>query len=193
MSFTPKLMRQVVHALAGEMDRYEAGNLIDHGDERTYSLLEWNDHFNAWLICWNTDHETGFHDHDGSAVCYKVVRGNLLEETMINVEGGGIYLAGLEHHEGDLVELGPYDIHNVKHWTDGVPEPAVSIHVYSPPLIRMGSYGMIPGERLSRMPMTSDQPLRPLEAAALEHERHDEDGTDAPWHDYPSEDTRITG
>lgn len=189
MTLTPKELREQAHVLSIP-SRWE--DLVEHGPERIYKLLEWNEDFNAWLICWSADHETGFHDHDGSSVCYKVVRGDLLEETMMCVDGG-VYLAGMEHHEADLVELGPYDIHNVKHWTDGIYSPAVSIHVYSPPLIRMGSYGMHPGLRLSRVPMTSEQPLRPLEVAAMEHAGLDEDGTEAAWHDYPNPDTRITG
>jgi hypothetical protein len=35
--------------------------------QRRYEELLCDAHITAWLICWNDEHDTGFHDHDASA------------------------------------------------------------------------------------------------------------------------------
>ncbi len=41
-------------------------------------------------------------------------------------------------------------------------EPAVTLHVYSPPLWRMGAYEVLPGGELTRQSMSYVEELRPL-------------------------------
>ena len=45
-------------------------------------------------------------------------------------------------------------------------EPAVTIHAYSPPLVRMGSYTIEPSGQLRRHAVSHEQELRQLDAAA---------------------------
>lgn len=170
-----------VRDMASHREQWE--HLIKHSpDKRIYEQLEWTEDFNSWLICWDETHETGFHDHDGSAVAVIVVRGWVREERLWLVDDAGIQPHGQIYGVGDTFSLGPYDIHNVKHTGS---TPAVSLHVYSPPLIRMGSYGFGSDKELRRLPMFSSEPLRPLEAAALASIEADHDGTLSAWHDYP--------
>ena len=49
---------------------------------RVYEELLTDEHLAIWLICWSEGHDTGFHDHDGSAGAVSVVRGNLREERL---------------------------------------------------------------------------------------------------------------
>jgi hypothetical protein len=64
---------------------------------------------------------------------------------------------------GDIFDFQASDIHRVSHEPG---EPAVTIHVYSPPLWRMGAYVVDPGGALRRESLSYAEELRPLEAAA---------------------------
>jgi hypothetical protein len=176
-------LEKYVKELALDEERWR-GLVRHHPDERLYIELDWTEDFNSWLICWMENHETGFHDHDGSAVAVKVVSGFLFEERLRLIGKSGIRPRGVAYGPGDLIRLGPNDIHNVKH--TGI-IPSVSIHAYSPPLVRMGSYGFGPDNELRRLPMFSSEKLRPLEAAAMASiaEESEHDGSLTAWNDYP--------
>ncbi len=142
-------------------------HLVEHGDKRGYRELADTSNFNCWVITWNTGHDTGLHDHDGSAGGVIVVEGTVTEtrlhEESFEIQGSlveCIVEEGQVYKTGDTFQFGPWDIHRVKH---GGKKPAVTIHAYSPPLIRMGSYGFVESE-FKRMPMGTEE-LRPLEIA----------------------------
>lgn len=183
MDLSSPELEQYVKELARDEGRW-SGLVKHHPRERLYVELDWTEDLNSWLICWSEDHETGFHDHDGSAVAVTVVSGEIREERLRLVGEGGIRPRGIDYGPGDLIRLGPNDIHNVKHTGT---EPSVSIHAYSPPLVRMGSYGFGPDNELRRLPMFSSEKLRPLEAAAMASiaEESEVDGSLTAWADYP--------
>ena len=57
--------------------------LVRHdADQRVFEELLTDEHLSVWLICWMEGHDTGFHDHDGSAGSVSVVRGRLREERL---------------------------------------------------------------------------------------------------------------
>src|SRR5215208_4369219 len=58
-----------------ELVRHEPG-------QRVFEELLTDEHLSVWLICWLEGHDTGFHDHDGSAGSVSVVRGRLREERL---------------------------------------------------------------------------------------------------------------
>jgi hypothetical protein len=55
-------------------------------------------------------------------------------------------------------------IHRVLHAGD---RPAVTIHAYSPPLIRTGAYRIGPHGELERELLSAEEELRPTPAGAL--------------------------
>lgn len=190
MDLTSYELEQYVRDMASHPEWWD--HLVRHDpNERLYEQLAWTDDLNCWLICWSAEHETGFHDHDGSAVAVIVLNGEIREERLRLIGDSGILPRGQEYGPGDVVRLGPNDIHNVKH---AGTELSVSIHAYSPPLVKMGSYGFGPDKELRRLPMFSSEKLRPLEAAALAaiEEESDHDGTLSAWHDYPHGEQPIT-
>ena len=126
--------------------------------QRAYVELMSDSHVTAWLICWMDDHDTGFHDHDVSAGAVAVVSGAVHEERLTL---GGPPLAR-RFEAGGTFHFSAADIHRVSH---GGGEPAVTIHVYSPPLLRMGAYVVGPDGVLGRYPMSSEEELRPREQA----------------------------
>jgi hypothetical protein len=58
---------------------------------------------------------------------------------------------------GRCFAFGPERIHRVSGAVDG----SVSIHVYSPPLVRMGQYSMSPSGILRRVSVGYSEELRP--------------------------------
>ena len=62
---------------------------------------------------------------------------------------------------GEVFDFGADDIHRVRHVGD---EPAVTLHVYSPPLWRMGAYVVAEGGALRRHSLSYAEELRPLAA-----------------------------
>ena len=64
---------------------------------------------------------------------------------------------------GQIFHFSAADIHRVAHTGE---RPAVTLHVYSPPLRRMGAYVIESGGALLRRPIPEGQELRPLAGPA---------------------------
>ena len=138
-----------LHALARQIAAEQATwerHVAHDPDERTFHLLHEDDDISVWLLCWSPGHDTGFHDHGGSRGAVTVVEGAVREDRL----GPGGRPQGREVGVGGSFDVEPSDIHRVRHAGHG---PAVTIHVYSPPLREMGAYDVDDGE------------LRPLEVA----------------------------
>jgi predicted metal-dependent enzyme (double-stranded beta helix superfamily) len=123
--------------------------------QRVYEELLSDAQMTAWLICWMDDHDTGFHDHDISAGAVAVVGGRVHEERL--TIGGEPYRRTFA--AGDAFRFAPSDIHRVRHAGS---YPAVTLHVYSPPLARMGAYVIGEDGVLARRAQGSAEELRPL-------------------------------
>ncbi len=129
--------------------------------QRVYEQLLSDAHVTAWLICWMDDQDTGFHDHDVSAGAVAVVSGSVREERLaIGREPSQVGQRGRRFAAGQAFHFSPSDIHRVRH-SGG--DPAVTLHVYSPPLARMGAYTIADDGVLERRAMPSSQELRPQE------------------------------
>jgi predicted metal-dependent enzyme (double-stranded beta helix superfamily) len=132
-------------------------HLVRHDPaQRTFELLRDDDEVTAWVICWMDDHDTGFHDHDVSRGAVAVVQGQVVEERL-RLNGPPTERAV---GPGESFAFSPDDIHRVRH--AGGP-PAVTIHVYSPPLRRQGAYLVEPDGTLRRQALSYVEELRPLE------------------------------
>ena len=154
---TREELAAVSASLAGRPELWDA--LVRHDPlKRVYEELLTDEHLSIWLICWSEGHDTGFHDHDGSAGAVNLVRGNLREERLRI--GGPPSVVELD--AGSSFDFEATDIHRVVH-PGG--EPAVSIHSYSPPLQGMGSYVIEPTGALRRHSLATGSELRPLAPA----------------------------
>lgn len=136
---------------------------IEHDPEqRTYRQLLRDEHLDVWLLCWSHDHDTGFHDHDLSAGAVAVVSGSVREERLVLGRPPDAPISRLAH-AGSSFTFGASDIHRVLHAGS---EPAVTIHAYSPPLVRMGSYEVEADGRLRRHAVSYEEELRELSATS---------------------------
>ena len=129
---------------------------------RTYAQLLRDEHLDVWLLCWSRDHDTGFHDHDLSAGAVAVAHGSVREERLVLGRSIDEPIARLAR-AGSSFSFGAADIHRVLHAGEG---PAVTIHAYSPPLLRMGSYMVEPTGQLRRHAVSYEEELRQMGVAA---------------------------
>ena len=147
-----------VQGLASRPEQW--AHLVEHDRAaRTYSELLRNDDVAAWLICWMDEQDTGFHDHDVSSGAVAVVAGSVREDRLVLGAAPSTRVVG----PGDAFSFEASDIHRVQH---AGAEPAVTLHAYSPPLWRMGTYEVQPGGRLLRHSVSYAEELRPLSFAA---------------------------
>jgi predicted metal-dependent enzyme (double-stranded beta helix superfamily) len=155
--------------LCGEELELLVSELADHPDlwidfvkhdrtQRHYEELFSDDYVTAWLICWMEDHDTGFHDHDISCGAVAVVSGCVREERL---PLDGSHVEEKLVRAGESFNFSASDIHRVRHAGS---DPAVTLHVYSPPLLSMGAYVLSDDGHLARQTMSASEELRPLGA-----------------------------
>ena len=140
--------------LLGRPEEWQEHVFHDPTGARTYHQLHLDDHVVAWLICWSDGNDTGFHDHDESHGAVGVAAGQVREETLA-LNGAP---AVREVTAGGVFSFDATDIHRVLHIGD---DAAVTLHLYSPPLRRMGSYEVLADGRLARRSISAEQELSP--------------------------------
>lgn len=138
-------MSRLLHTVEGTLaDRHNWEHLVRHDPaERVCELLDVADNVELWLVCWSDGHDTGFHDHDHSTGLIAVIAGAIREERLV-LRGAPI---SRRHSQGSWVTVPPGDIHRVTH---AAGRPAVTLHAYSPPLERVGTYLLEDDGRLRR-------------------------------------------
>jgi Cysteine dioxygenase type I len=151
-------LRRLVAEIAADPRKWSA---LVHFDttERHFEQL-WRDaHVDVWVISWVNGNDTGFHDHDISHGAVAVVEGVVAEERFV--------LLGpphrIVHRAGETFDFDASHVHRMCH--DGA-GPAVTIHAYSPPLWRMGTYTCSSDGELRRQSISYAEELRPAAAAA---------------------------
>jgi hypothetical protein len=112
------------------------------------SVLLWEDEESvAWLNVMAEPRDTGYHDHDGSAVGVYVVAGSVANE--------GLPVSGprrpRRYGPGDSFWVPGSGIHRMDHQPG-----AITVHVYSPPLRAIGYYEIVDG-LLQRIPGPPDE------------------------------------
>jgi quercetin dioxygenase-like cupin family protein len=107
--------------------------LVVDAHRRRYRLLYEDERTDIWVLCWMPGQSTGFHDHDVSDVGIAIARGKIIERQLLLPTGA----TALELQHGDTRQGPAGYIHSVAH-SEGA--PAVSIHCYSPPLMKVGQY-----------------------------------------------------
>ncbi len=147
----------IARAVAGRRDVW-APHLDTGATTRTYASLHRDADLDVWALFWLPDNDTGWHDHDTSSGAVHVVEGALTEHALS--------VGGPHRHRGygpgATFSFGPSHIHRL---TCAVAR-AVSVHVYSPPLWRLGQYTLSADGVLSRQSVSYADELRPVAEAA---------------------------
>lgn len=129
-------LRKLADELGGRGDVWRP--LVHHDpDARFYLQLHRDPHVDIWLICWTNQQDTGFHDHDISSGAVHVCAGDLVEDRF-ELTDLGLRAREITHAAGSTFDFDASHVHRLRH-AEGT-GPAVSLHVYSPALWRMGYY-----------------------------------------------------
>jgi len=152
MSLSPIRLECFVDELVGRPELWR--NFVRHeSDARVCEQIWADEDVDAWLICWSKDQDTGFHDHDESAAAIAVIDGHVREDRLRLAAGHRSRVIG----PGQNFFVAPTAIHRVLHAGGG---PAVTIHAYSPPLSRTGSYRIGADGALERAAQPFEHELR---------------------------------
>ena len=103
--------------------------------------------YHAWIMCWKNGQRSPIHDHAGSSCGVRVLRGGS--------DRNGLRAHAERPHQGRLLSrLGrrrrlhseDTDMHQVSNLQAGAAN-LVTLHIYSPPLVRMGTYSLTDATR----------------------------------------------
>jgi quercetin dioxygenase-like cupin family protein len=152
VSLSRDQLQEFVAELAATPERWQ--HLVRHtSSARVYEQIWDDEEVNAWIICWSEEQDTGFHDHDASAAGIAVISGEVREERLRL----GLAPRARAFSAGSAFNVPPDAIHRVLHIGE---LPAVTIHAYSPPLVRTGAYRAGRDGELVRESLSLEQELR---------------------------------
>ena len=108
----------------------------------TRTLLHSGPAYEALSLCWLPGQHSAIHDHRGSNCAFRVLMGRATE-TIYAIDGQGLAHTGDQNHytTGFVAASSDLDVHRVSN-LEG--EDLVTLHIYSPPLERMGTYTAAP-------------------------------------------------
>jgi predicted metal-dependent enzyme (double-stranded beta helix superfamily) len=136
-------LRALTRQVAAEVRAGRHEVRVEH-DRRWYQLLRSDGRVDVWLISWAYEQGAELHDHAGSLGALSVVRGELTEHHWSPSRSA---LSTRTLGAGRSVVFPAGHVHDV---VNTAPEPAVSVHAYSPPLSAMSYYEVRPDHRLLR-------------------------------------------
>jgi Cysteine dioxygenase type I len=123
---------RIAGAVAADPARWRGPVRFD-GVRRWFRRLDLADDHEVWLLSWLPGQNTGLHDHGRAAGAFAVARGRVTERT---VAGSG-RVRRRTYAAGRVRSFGSRHVHDVVNDFGG---PAVTVHVYSPPLTAMRRY-----------------------------------------------------
>ncbi len=98
--------------------------------------------YQALVLCWRNGQRSPIHDHQGSSCGVRVLSGTALETVFARAHNSMIYaLRSRSIGPGTICATEDDDIHQVSNLADDGGD-LVTLHVYSPPLLRMGTYSL---------------------------------------------------
>lgn len=113
--------------------------------------------YQALVLCWRNGQRSPIHDHAGSSCGVRVLSGEALETVFERTRAGMVFaVRSLAHAPGSVCATQDADIHQVSNVADDGSD-LVTLHVYSPPLLNMGTYTLFdPNVRAFREPVHED-------------------------------------
>jgi cysteine dioxygenase len=98
--------------------------------------------YHALVLCWKNGQRSPIHDHAGSSCGVRVLRGTMTETLFEFAPNGHVKaVTSRDFAPGSVIGSQDSDMHQVSNLQAGSAD-LVTMHVYSPPLLRMGTYSL---------------------------------------------------
>jgi cysteine dioxygenase len=113
----------------------------------TRNLVQAGGWYSVLVLCWKNGQRSPIHDHAGSACGLRVLRGTLTETVFDMTPRGHVKAVfSREMFPGSVCSTQDLDLHQVSNLQEDGSD-LVTLHVYSPPLTRMGTYSLLDQSR----------------------------------------------
>jgi DMSO/TMAO reductase YedYZ molybdopterin-dependent catalytic subunit len=98
--------------------------------------------YHAWVMCWKNGQRSPIHDHAASGCAVRVLRGTLTETRFERAPNGQVKaVASRDLPPGSICVTQDAELHQISNLQAGNAD-LVTLHIYSPPLLRMGTYSL---------------------------------------------------
>jgi DMSO/TMAO reductase YedYZ molybdopterin-dependent catalytic subunit len=126
-----------------ELDEAEVASFIRFGEPSYQRILvragRW---YHLWVMCWKNGQRSPIHDHAGSSCAVRVLRGTATITDFAFAANGHVKALGSRDcPPGTVIGSQDDDLHQVSNLQAGSAD-LVTLHVYTPPLLRMGTYSL---------------------------------------------------
>jgi cysteine dioxygenase len=119
-----------------------SGYLIFSPDRYVRNRLYDGPAYQALVLCWRNGQRSPIHNHRGSSCGVKVIRGTATETLFTRAPNGLIMpTCSRELPTGTICASADEDIHQISNLQAGGHD-LVTLHVYSPPLVRMDKFSL---------------------------------------------------
>lgn len=117
----------------------------DHHYQR--NLVRAGSWYHLWVMCWRNGQRSPIHDHSGSACALRVLEGTATVTHFARAGNGHVKATGSDDlPPGSLVTSSDDDLHQISNLQAGKAD-LITLHVYTPPLLRMGTYSILDAGR----------------------------------------------
>lgn len=145
--------------LLGDLD-VTPGMLDDHivfSDERyRRNLVRAGTWFHFLVLCWRSGQRSPIHDHARSTCGLRVLRGTLTETRFERTPSGLLKpVQSIDYTEGHVCASQDSDTHQISN-LQAPGNDLVTIHIYSPPLVRMNMYSLTDDSVTEYIPVNHD-------------------------------------
>jgi cysteine dioxygenase len=98
--------------------------------------------YQALVLCWKNGQRSPIHDHVGSSCGVRVLRGTMTETLFEFAPNGHVKaVCSRDFPPGMVIGSQDTDLHQVSNLQAGNAD-LITLHVYSPPLVKMGTYSL---------------------------------------------------
>ncbi len=113
----------------------------------TRNLMFSGEWYHLLVLCWKNGQRSPIHDHAGSSCGIRVLRGTMTETRFEFAPNGHVKaVSSADYGPGTVQGSQDFDLHQISN-LQANDQDLVTLHVYSPPLIRMGTYSLMDQSR----------------------------------------------
>jgi cysteine dioxygenase len=111
------------------------------------NLVKAASNYHVWVMCWKAGQRSPIHDHGASICAVRVLHGTATVTHFAWSASGDVLATHSEEVAvGGIMGTQDGDLHQVSN-LQGAGKELITLHVYTPPLLRMGTYSMLDATR----------------------------------------------